>query len=52
MNSSTEDGEANITVLRKLSDEFPAEVAWTSRNGDAFYPTHYLQNQGGNSWRI
>lgn len=46
MAASSQDGEANVVVLRKLADEFPAEVAWSAQDGDALFNTHYTLNKG------
>ena len=48
VNGSSRDGEANVTLLRKIADEFPATVSWSASNGSAIYKTHYTLNQGLN----
>ena len=46
VNGSSRDGEANVTLLRKIADEFAATVSWSAQNGSALYKTHYTLNQG------
>ena len=48
MTCVSEDGDASVAVLRKLGHDFPAEVLWTTREGDALQGDHYTSEGGEN----
>lgn len=43
---NSEDGDAAVIALRKLGHDFPAEVSWSTRDGDALIGQHY-ESEGG-----
>lgn len=43
---NSEDGDAAVIALRKLGHDFPAEVTWSTRDGDALMGQHY-ESEGG-----
>ena len=47
----SDDGNATVTVLRKLGHDFTTEVSWSTRDGDAVEGDHYL-SEGGNHHEV
>lgn len=45
----SEDGQATVTVARKLGHDFPGVVQWKTENGDAISGVHYEANLGNYS---
>ena len=46
MTCTSDDGDAAVTVLRKLGSNFPAEVQWSTQDGDALAGSHYQSKTG------